>query len=332
MKTRKTTPIVAIAMMLILILSQAAFAAKPIVAKYAHQGALGSAMFETANKFAELVEAKTNGEIKVEVFPNSQLGSGREYLESMKMGALEFGQAVGGIYSMFEPQVTVLALPFLFESREQVYSVLDGPIGEEIYGTLEKHGFKYLGTVENGFRQLYTIKPVNSIGDLKGIKLRVPEGELYQKVWKALGVNPTPIPWNECFTALQTKVIDGLEPGLVPFETAGLGEVARNIAFINYSYDPDLLSVSTAFWNKLTEGQQAAIREATKEAIDFHRARTIEMEKEIEVKLQEKYATVFTHPDLKPFQDATRPVLEEFKYIELLNKILAHIGKDPIEK
>ena len=296
-------------------------------AKFGHVMAPDSPSGLGAVKFAELVAQKTNGEIIVEVFHNSQLGGDRDMVEAQQIGSLDFCLPGCSVYVSFEPTVGVCSLPFLYESAEQAHKFLDGPVATEIFSVTKNQNITVLTTFESGFRQLGTRTPVNSLADLKGMKIRVPQGELFLNVWKALGTSPTALSWNEIFSALQTGVIDGEEAPLANFATMGFGEVAPYFAFINYTYDPLLFTVSNTFWHKLTDSQRAAILAAAQEARDFQRVENARQEKMLEEKLTKEQNMVFVRPDLEPFREAVQPVYINFAYPDLLKKVRDAIAK-----
>lgn len=295
---------------------------KVITAKLGHVMAVDSPANIGALKFAELIKEKTDGQVVVDVYPNSQLGGDRDMIEAQKMGALDFSLPGSSIFSQFEPTVGVFVMPFIFKDKEAAYKILDGEVGKEIYKVTENQNIKTLVTFESGFRQLGTNKPVNGIDDIKGLKIRIPEGDIYIKTWKSLGASGTPLAWNELFSALQTGVVDGEEAPLATFATSGFGEVTKNFAYINYAYDPLMLTVSNAFWDKLTVEQQKAVEESAVEASAYQRQVNEDLEKTLEKDLIDKEGVAFTHPDLAPFQEAVKSVYKEYQYQDQLNMIL----------
>lgn len=312
-----------------LVASYPSFAAtKPeFVAKLGHAQSTTTPGHLGAVKFAELVAAKTKGRVKINIFPNAQLGSERDLIESQKMGSVEMGLSVGSVHSQFEKSVEVIGLPFLFKNKQEVYKILDGPIGKKIFSVMQKQNIVVLGFFENGFRQLGTNRPINSIADLKGLKLRTPEGDIYLRTWRLLGVNPTPIPWNEVFTALQTKVVDGEEAPLAVFNTSGFGEVTKNFAYINYCYDPFVLSCSKQFWDKLPADLQKAVLQAANEAVKYQRMLVQKNEEQAEKDLKTKFKVNFTRPKLEPFQKAVAPLYKGYAFIDNLNMINKGLGR-----
>jgi tripartite ATP-independent transporter DctP family solute receptor len=163
-----------------------------------------------ATKFAELVEERTNGAYDIQLFPNSSLGDERTMLESMQMGTLDSGIITSGPFVNFVPEFGVLDLPFLFPDNASAYKVLDGEIGKEILSKLEDHDLKGLAYAERGFRNLTnSVRPVRTAEDIKDLKIRVMENEVYIAAFKAMGVNAVPMAWTEALTALQQGTIQG---------------------------------------------------------------------------------------------------------------------------
>lgn len=283
-------------------------------AKLGHSQVTASPVHEGALYFAKLVAEKTDGRVSIEVYPSAQLGAERDLIESAGMGAVEMGLSVGSVCAQFQPGVDVICLPFLFETKEDVYSILDGDVGKQIFSVMENSNVTVLSHFENGFRQLGTNREIQSIDDLKGLKLRTPEGDIYVQTWGALGVNVTSTPWNETFTALQTGVVDGEEAPLAIFSSAGFGEVTKHFAYINYMYDPLVLYVSSSWLSSLPDDLRTAVEEAAAEAAVYQRKLVTEQEETAEKELSETWGMTFTHPDLEPFQTAVQAVYDSYKY------------------
>lgn len=176
-----------------------------------HPTAEKTSIDEGAKKFKELVEQKTNGKIKVEVYPNAQLGADREAIEGVQVGNITMTICSTAPQANFVKSLALFDTPFVFESKDVARKVFDGSFKEVIGKEYEKAGFKLLGFSDQGFRELTLNKPVQTPDDLKGIKIRTMENPYHMAVWKALGANPTPIAFNEVYTALQQKTVDGQE-------------------------------------------------------------------------------------------------------------------------
>ena len=165
-----------------------------------------------AEKFAELVEERTEGAYTIEIHPNGDLGDERTLLESMQMGTLELGIITSGPFVNFSKDMGVLDMPFLFSSNEDVYKILDGEIGQELLDTLESANLKGLAYAERGFRNLTnSVRPVEKAEDVKDLKIRVMENPIYTEAFKAMGVNAVPMAWSDALTAFQQSTVQGQE-------------------------------------------------------------------------------------------------------------------------
>lgn len=299
-----------------------------IEASLAHVMAVGSPADLGANRFAELVSEKTGGAIQINVYPNSQLGGDRDVIEAQQLGSVDFSLPGTSIYSQFEPTLGVFCMPFLYEDAEAAHAVLDSDVAAEIYSVTANQNITVLTTFESGFRQLGTAnRAVNSLADIHGLRIRIPEGDIYVKTWSALGTNGTALAWNELFSALQTGVVEGEEAPLANFAASGFGEVCKYFAYINYNYDPLMLTVSNAFWDKLTDEQKAAVQEAAYEARDYEREVNAQQEAELEAQLIEEWGVTFTHPDLEEFKAAVQTVYDTYEYqdeLKMLQDFLAN--------
>ena len=301
-----------------------------LTASFGHVMAADSPAGKAADFFAERVSELTEGTVVVTVHPGSQLGGDRDMIESQQMGALEFSLPGTSIYSSFEPTLGTFCLPFLYSDYEEARAVLDSEEVASIYSVTENQNIKLLTTFESGFRQLGTNKrPVNSLADLKGQIIRIPQGDIYTQTWAALGTNGTPLTWNELFAALQTGVVDGEEAPLANFAATGFGEVCKYFAYINYAYDPLMFTVSNDFWNKMNPAQQDAVRQAALEARDKCRELNTQAEADYEAQLIEKWGTEFTHPDLTDFKAAVQPVYDGWDYqdtLKIIQDVQAKLG------
>ncbi|MGO4886734.1 TRAP transporter substrate-binding protein [Anaerobacillus sp. MEB173] len=223
-------------------------------------------------KFAEIVEEKTEGSVKVEVYPNGVLGGDREVFEGLQLGSIEATTISTGPVAQFAPRFSVFDLPFLFPTAEVAYEVLDGPLGEELLGDLDSQGVVGLNYWENGFRHLTNnVKEVKSIDDIKGLKIRTLENELHIDMWRELGANPTPMAFTELFAGLQQGVVDGQENPVGNVTTTNFYEVQKYITKTNHIYNASVFMISEGFWNSLTEEEQQMIKEAADEARDYQR-------------------------------------------------------------
>ncbi|HHV57151.1 MAG TPA: DctP family TRAP transporter solute-binding subunit [Firmicutes bacterium] len=277
------------------------------VAKLGHVGAPDHVFEIGAKKFSELVLQKTNGQIRIDTYPGGQLGGDRDMFEGLQMGTIEF--AIEGPIDSFLPITSVVNLAYLFNGPEHVYKFLDGPLGEQVFGGLEKMGIHHLAEMENGWRLVTSNKPINSIADLKGMKIRVPESPVFRDAFTALGASPVPVAFTELYSALQQGVVDGQENPIFHIMTQRFYEVQKYVALTRHIYMNAPLLVSLKFWQQLTPEQQKAIEEAAMEATQYQRQVCQQKEKELLKELETKGVTI-TKPDLAPFREAVKPVHE----------------------
>jgi tripartite ATP-independent transporter DctP family solute receptor len=217
-------------------------------------------------KFAELVAQKTKGRIKIQVYCCSQLGSENDVVEQCKLGVIEFVRVSNSPVVSVYPDVGVYNMPYIFRSQEHMWNVLNGPIGEHFMTGMEKAGIVGLGYFEPGARNFYATKPLKKAADLKGLKIRVQPIPLMVNLVKLLGATPTPIAYGEVYSALQTGVVDGAENNIPSYVSANHYEVAKNFIKDAHGRFPELLMCSKKFWDKLSDADKKALKEAAKEA------------------------------------------------------------------
>ena len=224
------------------------------------------------DKFAEIVAKETGGSIKVEVYSDSILGGERQILEGVQMGTIQGGQLSTAIIGTVAPRVSAFDLPFLFKDRQTAYKVLDGSIGQEVLKELPGKGFIGLGYWDSGFRNLTNSKrEVKTLADLEGLKVRTMESKIHVDTWKILGVNPTPMAFNQLYSALEQKVVDGQENPYVIIKTNNLFEVQKYMTNTGHVYSSSIVIVSKIFWDTLTDKEKTVLSKAEKEAREFER-------------------------------------------------------------
>lgn len=297
---------------------------KPIVMKLGHIQNESDLWHLGALKFAELVDTKTKGEVQVKVFPNSTIGNDRDMAEGLQIGSVDFA-LIAGVLGNFEPSIQIMELPYLFKDETHLRKVMYGPIGDQILDKLLKSSdIRGLTFWERGPRQLTTNKPINSLSDIKGLKIRVPEIPPIIAAWKAMGANPTPMAWGEVYTGLQQNVIEAQE-NPIPFIHAGkIYEVQKYIAMTNHKYEYVLIAMSNKAWLKLNPQQQKAVKEAAAESTQYENKLVFEKSDNLLKDLQAKGMKV-TRPDTTEWAKQARTVHQQFaeKYgIDLYNKII----------
>lgn len=253
--------------LLLLSLCGAALAAVEI--KLSHSGptpVTGATNDEGCKAFKEYVEKASNGEIKVKIFPNNQLGNEREQMEGVQMGTIQMCSISTGTLSTLDPHMLAIDIPYLFVSKQNAYNFLDGPMGtkmREDFG--KKTNTVMLAYGENGFRHFTNrARPIQSPADLKGLKMRTQENPAHIEMMKAMGAIPTPIPFGELYTALSQGVVDGQENPVSLTESSRFHEVQKYLTLDGHFYSPFVLVANGAFFGKLTPEQKQIVEEGAK--------------------------------------------------------------------
>ncbi|WP_138472012.1 DctP family TRAP transporter solute-binding subunit [Poseidonocella sp. HB161398] len=274
-----------------------------------------SSRTQGGQRFADLLEEASGGDMSVKVFPNAVLTGGDQLkqAEMLARGALDFSVTSAITISNVVPEMAVFSLPYLFSGYDEVDAAVSGPAGAEMARIMEQHGLKLLAWGESGFRELTNSKrPVRSPEDLKGLKIRV-AGPMFIDVMTALGANPQQIQWTETFSALQQGVVDGQEnPIGAVIVPQRVYEVQKYITTWHYSYDPAFLMMSLEKWNKLSAEEQEMVQTAATEAMDWQKALTREQTAEGLALLQEKGMEVY-EPDaagISAFAEAAGPAFD----------------------
>lgn len=276
-----------------------------------------------AEKFAELVEERTNGAYKIEIYPNGTLGGERDMLESMQMDTLDMAIVTSGPFINFSDAMGVLDMPYLFGSNEEAYTVLDGEIGRELLDTLESSGLKGLAYAERGFRNLTNnVKPIQTAADLNGLKLRVMENDVYTASFKAMGVNADPMAWADALTALQQGTVDGQENPVNVIYSYKLWESQKYATLDRHSYSTAIITMSANLFNSLDAETQHIFLDAAQEAAEFERAWVAEQEADQLQAMKDNGMEVIEDPDLDSFKEAVQPVYEQYdQYADYVSRI-----------
>ena len=278
-----------------------------------------------AEDLARYVYEKTDGNIKIDLFPAEVLGSDKQMAEMIKMGTLDMQIVPQGVLSNYEPKLAAIGLPFLFDSNAQAAKLLDGPVGDEIAANLHKKEIRVLAYWENGMRHTTNnIKPITAPTDLKGMKIRTPDDKMTISIYKALGSNPAPLAYNELYMALSQGVFDGQENPVVNIHASKLYEVQKYISFTNHKYECKGFIVSEALWKKLSPEYQKILTDAAKKYAILNRQMFAEQDKKLRSDLEAKGMKLNT-PNLTPFREATTGVYEEWKEklgAEFINKVV----------
>jgi len=299
---------------------------KPVNFKLGHSVATDHPYHLGAMKFAELVAQRTGNKVKIDINPSAQLGGERDLVEGLQLGTVDLVVTSTGPVGGFVPKMFVVDLPFLFQSREHAYKVLDGPIGTDLLGALSAKGIKGLAFWENGFRNITnSTRPIEKPEDLKGIKIRTMENKIHLASFKAWGASPTPMAFPEVYTALQQKTIDAQENPIAIIYTAKFYEVQKYLSLTGHFYSPALLLMAEKAYSSLPKDIQKVFDDTALECATYERNLLRDNEQKQIDDLKAKGMQVNTPPK-RPFQDAAESVYKEFEAQfgkELLDKIMA---------
>jgi C4-dicarboxylate-binding protein DctP len=249
-----------------------AFAADaPIVIKFSHVVANDTPKGNAAVKFKELAEKATNGRVKVEVYPNSQLYKDKEELEALQLGAV---QMLAPSLAKFGPlgvkEFEVFDLPYIFPNKDVLYRVTEGPIGKELMKKLEPKGITGLAFWDNGFKVMSANKPLRKPADFKGMKMRIQSSKVLESEMRTLGAIPQVMAFSEVYQALQTGVVDGTENPPSNFYTQKMHEVQKHLTVSNHGYLGYAVIVNKKFWDGLPADIRTKLEGAMKEATKYN--------------------------------------------------------------
>lgn len=266
-------------------------------------------------EFARLVEERTNGRIKIEVYFGAQLGQEKAVIEQTQFGAIDFARISLSPVSEFAKELNVLQLPYIYRDAEHMWKVLDGQIGQDLLKSVEKAKLTGLCYYDAGSRNFYNSKrEIKSVADLKGLKIRVQESKMMMEMIKALGASATPMAMGEVYSALQTGVIDGAENNWPSYVSASHNEVAKFYTVDGHTRVPEIIVASQMTMTKLSKEDQDIIRQASKDSVKFQKEKWAEKEKADEQKAISSGAKV-TRLDAKTieeFQKAVAPLYDEY--------------------
>lgn len=270
-----------------------------------------------AQMFADKVAEKSDGKIKIAVFPNSTIGSSRDLVEAMQIGVVDFALVPTTNVASFYPPLDIYYLPFIFRDREHAYAVADGPVGDDLGGDMvERIGIRTIAMYESGFRTITTKETkVEVPDDMKGIKFRVVNNPLNVATFKALGANPTPMPISDVFTGLQQGTVDGQDNPVGNVKAFGFDKVQGNITLSNHQWAGIMFLANEKMWQGAPEEVRKLFTETALETQAWERE-TLNAEEAQYLKEMEEGGMVVTRltpEQTKMFQDAMAPVWAEYR-------------------
>jgi TRAP-type transport system periplasmic protein len=301
--------------------------------KCATQNSKGHPSVEGMEKFKELVEERSGGNITVRLFPGGVLGGDLQTISALQGGTVEMTVLNAGLMAGVAKDFALADLPFLYETPEQADAVMDGPFGTALMEQLPAHGLAGLGYWELGFRQLTNSRrPVTKVDDIAGLKIRVVQQPVMIDLFNALGANAVPMPFPEVYTALETGTVDGQENPFPNILASKLYEVQDHLAITNHVYNPQIVLVSKQFWDTLNNEEKKLLQDVATEARDFQRATSRAQSAEALAQLKEEGMEVTELPpeEMEKLREKAKPVVEAQKQAaspELVKLLDAELAK-----
>lgn len=280
-------------------------------------------------KFADEVFERTDGRIKIELYPGAQLGDENAYLQQLQFGAVDFAKSSVAPLAQFCDDLNALSLPYLFDSTEHMFQVLDGEVGQDIFKSFESANIVGLGYTNNGSRCFFTKHQVKKAEDLVNKKIRVQSSPMMLGLVESLGGFPQAIASTELYSALQTGVVEGAENNINTYYNDSLYEQAPYFVQDHHNIQPEILIASKMTWDKLSPEDQQIIREAAHVGMEYQREIWEEKEKESEEKLKEAGVTFYepTPEELQGFREKCQAMYDEADlgqpYADFVEKVRA---------
>jgi len=279
--------------------------------------------YKAAKKFKDIVEAKSNGEIKVKIRHSSSVGNETSILQQLQLNALQMGVITAGPMDKFVPSIKAIGFPFIFDSYAKVDEILDGEIGQGILKSFDTANLVGYHFFENGFRNITNSKKeIKSASDVNGLKIRVMNSQLHINIWRNIGANPTPLPW-PIYTQLSQSVIDGQENPLAVIHQYKLYEVQKYLTLTRHVYSALVFVGSKDFYKTLPTKYQELLFSATKEASIYERKLNREKANFFIEDLKKKGMIINENPDMESFKEKVKSLKSKFsgdakKYLEMI--------------
>jgi tripartite ATP-independent transporter DctP family solute receptor len=311
------------------LIATSAFAQQKVVLKASDVHPAGYPTVVAVENMGKKLEAATNGRISVQMFPSMQLGGEKEAIEQAQIGAIALARVSVGALGPVIDDLNVLNLPFLFRNTAHMQKVIDGPIGQELLDKVTNNpraGLVAICWMDAGARSVYdTKRPIKSIADLKGLKVRVMGNPMFVDMMNALGGNGVAMGYDQVFSALQTGVVDGAENNPPSFVFDNHYQVAKYYTLTEHLIVPEILVMSRKTWDQLSKEDQALIMKFGREAQLEERALWAKYENDAMEKAKAAGIQITQIDDKAPFQDAVKPVWNKYgpKYAEIIKRIEA---------
>ncbi len=281
--------------------------------RFATENPRADALYLGAEKFGELLKAKTGGELEIKIFSNGALGTFSSAVAGVRSGTVEFIVSDSASYTTLNPLLGLFDIPFLFKDSAHAFRVLDGKIGKELLDSLGSSGLKGLAYWDYGWRQMSNDRrPIRKPDDLRGLKMRTSTSLGHTEAFRLFGATPVPMPLSELYRAMETKAVDAQEQPLGSFWSTRMYEAQRYLSLTNHAYSPALLAMNKAKFDALSSSQQKAVLEAAREAGDYLRKLNAANTKKIIDDVKRDGVLVIEKLDIKPFIEASKPVRQTF--------------------
>jgi tripartite ATP-independent transporter DctP family solute receptor len=263
--------------------------------------------------FKKEVELRSNGNIKVNIFPQGQLGNDKQMIDGTRSGIIDISMVGLNNYSGVIPEAAAFELPFMFPTRAEAYKALDGAPGDEIFIKMAKLNLKGLGYPENGYRNITNNRgPIKEPADLKGLRMRVNDSKALNDMFNELKANPQQLPVAELYSALETGVVDAQDHPLGVTLSFKFYEVQKYLSLTQHAYSPLVVTMNFKKFNKLTPEEQKIVAEVAKEAVDLQRKMSVETESSMIAELESHGMKVNKDVDAAAFQTAAKPAWNSY--------------------
>ncbi|MBW9114719.1 TRAP transporter substrate-binding protein [Rhizobium cauense] len=280
---------------------------------------------EGVKYFGELVKERTGGRYAVEVYHSAQLGEEKDTIEQVRSGVIELNRVSMAPFNGTVKETIVPALPYIFRSEEHMHKVMDGPIGDQIKAAFEPAGLVALAFYDAGSRSFYNKqKAIKSVADMKGMKFRVIQSDIFVDMVAALGANATPMPYGEVYSSIETGVIDGAENNFPSYDTAKHAEVAKFYSLDQHTILPEVFVMNKVAFDKLTPEDQAIFKQAAKDSVAKQRELWAAKSEESRANVA-KVGSEVNEVEKQGFMDAMKPVYDKHVTDDVLKKMVADV-------
>ncbi|MCB9948215.1 MAG: TRAP transporter substrate-binding protein [Rhodospirillaceae bacterium] len=277
--------------------------AQAVTLRFGHYGATQDSATAAAERFKEVVEERSGGEIEISLHPAHELGNDPALLQGVRLGTIDIAMTGNPYFTAFAPEMNVLDLPFLFHSSEHVYGVFDGEIGRQVLDGMARHQLQGLALWEIGFRNLTnSVRPIREPADLQGLKIRTTPNPAHVRAFELLGAVPTPMPFGEVYLALQTGAVDGQENPVNHIYANRLYEVQDHLSLTRHAFTASPMAMNKAKYDSLDADMQQLLLDAALEGARFERTLNEEREAGSLQAMKDAGMQVVEDPDVEAFQ------------------------------